>query len=248
MFGDPHLVTLDGHKYTFNGHGEFTLIQSLDKSLTIQVRMTEPLTNNASNQTLVGSGTVISAIVAKHIDSDTVQFGLTDDRLVAIVNGDEVDFSEISQLQFTNLTVTDKGNRTLSAVLAAGATITVQENNNFLSDLAVTLSDNYYRSTHGLLGNYNGKKEDDLQPSNVSASLPLNATLEEIHYRFGLTCKNILFYNIFDTFTGIIDDPNLSLFTYDEKGSWGTFYKPEYKPRFKAEFSDTELEEKAIEV
>ena len=49
-------------------------------------------------------------------------------------------------------------------------------------------------------------------------------------------------------FTGIIDDPNLSLFTYDDKGSWETFYKPEYKPRFKTEFSDTELEEKAIEV
>ena len=193
MFGDPHLVTLDGHKYTFNGHGEFTLIQSLDKSLTIQVRMTEPPTYNTSNQTLAGSGTVISAIVAKHIDSDTVQFELIDDKLVAIVNGDEVDFSEVSQLQFTNLTVTDKGNRTLSAILAAGVTITVQEDNNIFSDLAVTLSDNYYRSTHGLLGNYNGEKEDDLQPSNISASLPLNSTLEEVHYQFGLTCKDIPF-------------------------------------------------------
>ena len=48
--------------------------------------------------------------------------------------------------------------------------------------------------------------------------------------------------------TGIIDDPSLSLFTYDQKGSWGTFYKPEYKPLFKAEFSDPELEEKAHEV
>ena len=193
IFGDPHLVTLDGYKFTFNGFGEFILIKSFDESLTIQVRMTEPSTNNASNQTLAGSGTVISAIVAKHIDSDTVQFELIDKRLVAIVNGDEVDFSEISELKFTNLTVTDKGNRTLSAVLAAGVTITVRENNNILSDLALTISDNYYRNTHGLLGNYNGDKEDDLRPSNGSTSLPLNATLEEIHYQFGLTCKDIHF-------------------------------------------------------
>ena len=155
--------------------------------------MTEPTTNNASNQTLAGSGTVISAIVAKHINSDSVQFELIDDRLVAIVNGDKVDFSEIPQLQFSNLTVTDKGNRTLSAVLAAGVTITIRENNNILSDLAVTISDNYYHSIYGLLGNYNGDKEDDLQPSNGNASLPLNATLEEIHYQFGLTCKDIPF-------------------------------------------------------
>ena len=145
MFGDPHLVTLDQHKYTFNGHGEFTLIQSLDKSLTIQVRMTEPPTNNASNQTLAGSGTVISAIVAKHIDSDTVQFELIDNRLVAIVNTNEVDFSEISELQFENLTVTSKGNKTLSAILAAGVTNTVQEKNN-LSNLLFTMSDDYYQN------------------------------------------------------------------------------------------------------
>ena len=107
MFGDPHLVTLDGHNYTFNGHGEFTLIQSLDKSHTIQVQMTELHTNNASTQTLAGSGTVISAI------------------------------------------------------LAARVTITVQEKNSILSDLAVTLSDDYYQNILGLLGNYNGDKKDD---------------------------------------------------------------------------------------
>ena len=30
--GDPHLTTLDGLSYTFNGHGEFTLIRSTDGS------------------------------------------------------------------------------------------------------------------------------------------------------------------------------------------------------------------------
>ena len=193
IFGDPHLVSLDGHRFTFNGFGEFILVESLDESLTIQVRMIEPTINNASNQTLAGSGTVITAIVAKHINSDTVQFELVDKRLVAIVNGDEVDFSEISELKFTNLTVIDKGNRTLSAVLATGVTITVRESNNILSDVAVTLSDDYFRNTRGLLGYYNGDTEDDLQPKNSSASLPLNSTLEEIHYQFGLTCKNIPF-------------------------------------------------------
>jgi deleted-in-malignant-brain-tumors protein 1 len=66
-----HLVSLDGHPYTFNGHGEFTLLQSIDGSVNVQVRMVEP---EGTNVTLAGVGTVITAIVAKHDDSDTVLF------------------------------------------------------------------------------------------------------------------------------------------------------------------------------
>ena len=126
-FGDPHLVSLDGTEYTFNGHGEFILAQSLDDSLIIQVRLTEALRSNDSDQTLSGSG--------------TVQFEMFDDEQVALVNGDRIDFTELSEQQFRNLTVSKKGNQTYSATIASGATITVTENNNMLSDVSVTLSD-----------------------------------------------------------------------------------------------------------
>ena len=56
--------------------------------------------------------------------------------------------------------VTNKGNRTLLAVLTAGATITVRESNNMISDITVTLSDNYCNNIHGLLGHYNEDKND----------------------------------------------------------------------------------------
>lgn len=36
MFGDPHMVTLDGLKYTFNGKGEFTLIETTNNSFSLQ--------------------------------------------------------------------------------------------------------------------------------------------------------------------------------------------------------------------
>ena len=188
-FGDPHLVSLDGTQYTFNGHGEFILVQSIDGSLMIQARMTEPLSISDSNETLIGSGTVITAIVAKHNESDTVQFEVANGQLIALVNGDEIDFSELAEQQFKNLTVLDKGNNTLSATLANGVTVTVTENINILSDVSVTLSDDYYGSTVGLLGQYNGKPEDDLLSRNGNTTLPSNASTEEIHYEFGLTCK-----------------------------------------------------------
>ena len=192
-FGDPHLVSLDGYKYTFNGHGEFILVQSLDKYLNIQVRMTEAAINNDdSNQTLAGTGTVVSAVVAKHNESDTVQFELVDDELVALVNGDIVDFTELSEQQFKNLTVSYIGNGTMTATLSTGVTVTVRESSDILSSLAVTLSDDYFQNTQGLLGQYNGDDEDDLLPRDAyynGTTISINSTLEEIHYQFGLTCK-----------------------------------------------------------
>ena len=164
------------------------MAQSLDDSLMIQVRLTEPSRSNDSNQTLSGSGTVITAIVAKHNDSDTVQFEMFNDELVALVNGDRIYFTELSEQQFRNLTVSKKGNQTYSATIASGATITVTENNNMLSDVSVTLSDYYLNNTIGLLGQYNGKPKDDLLSRNETITFS-NATIKEIHYQFGLTCK-----------------------------------------------------------
>ena len=188
-FGDPHLVSLDGTQYTFNGHGEFILVQSIDGSLMIQARMTEPSSSSDSNETLASTGTVITAIVAKHDESDTVQFEVVNNQLIALVNGEEIDFTELTEQHFKNLTILDKGNRTLLATIASGTTITVTERINMLADVSVTLSDEYYGRTIGLLGQYNGKSEDDLLSRNSNTTTLTNATTEEIHYQFGLTCK-----------------------------------------------------------
>lgn len=42
VFGDPHFITFDGVSYSFNGKGEYTLIKSEEKQLTVQGR-TEPV-------------------------------------------------------------------------------------------------------------------------------------------------------------------------------------------------------------
>ncbi|MBN3283381.1 SUSD2 protein, partial [Polyodon spathula] len=42
VFGDPHFITLDGSTYTFNGKGEYYLLNTTYKALTVQVR-TEPV-------------------------------------------------------------------------------------------------------------------------------------------------------------------------------------------------------------
>lgn len=44
--GDPHLVTLDGKGYSFNGVGDFILVQDLNSSVIIQVRAEQATDKN----------------------------------------------------------------------------------------------------------------------------------------------------------------------------------------------------------
>ena len=38
MFGDPHFVTFDGFNYTFNGMGEFTMVEESRSGFELQGR------------------------------------------------------------------------------------------------------------------------------------------------------------------------------------------------------------------
>ena len=51
-------------------------------------------------------------------------------------------------------------------------------------------------------------------------------------------------------FTGIIDNPEDSLFLYNELigESWELFYDPDYNPAFSPTFDDPDLEQLAVEI
>ena len=68
-FGDPHMVTLDGVEYTFNGYGEFTVLKVNNTNFILQGRM-EPLTDGDSG---VSRATVYTAFVSKEDGSYVVQ-------------------------------------------------------------------------------------------------------------------------------------------------------------------------------
>ena len=113
VYGDPHIVTLDGLKYTFNGKGEFILIETNDNSYTLQGRMVDSLMDASGDPVLA---TVFSAIVGKQNDSDTVQFQLSRRGIDALVNGERVDLTELPQQEFNGVTIAKIGNSTFSAL------------------------------------------------------------------------------------------------------------------------------------
>lgn len=178
-------MTLDGYKYTFNGRGEFTLIETSNNSFTLQGRMVDI----ASQDDGAARATVFSAVVAREGDSDIVQFEVLASGIVAFVNGQKIDFTIVEQ-EFTNVTVADLGNQILSATFSSGAYLEVQQENGILSSVVVSLPESYKDlKTQGLMGTYNGNTSDDLQPRSGIQPLPSTATLQDIHTQFGLTCE-----------------------------------------------------------
>ena len=71
LWGDPHIVTLDSKNYTFNGLGEYTMLDIKEGMFQLQSR-----TKLAKGG---GSATVFVAAVAKEVNTSTVQVNLQDE-------------------------------------------------------------------------------------------------------------------------------------------------------------------------
>ncbi len=190
-------MTLDGFKYTFNGAGEYVLIATPGDQFTLQGRMEVPAELITSQQPI--RATVFTAIAAKEVWSDTVQIQLTNgtQSLEMLVNGELVDFSELTEQELNNVTVADRGNDTLSAQFSSGVYLEVREQNGIISTVLVSLSQGYRGQTTGLMGNFNGDTADDLAPRPpmggvAPPTLPLTSSLENIHNLFGVTCEHVI--------------------------------------------------------
>ena len=183
-------MTLDGLQYTFNGLGEFVLIEAGDgvRGFSLQGRMVQAVdTNGAAVQ-----ATAFSAIVARQSDSDTIQFQLLESEIIideidGLVNGEVIDFEGVSIQEFNDVTLT-KTDNAISAVFSSGIMIAASVQNGIISLLSVTLPLSYMSQTSGLMGNYNGDPSDDLLPRGASTPISSESSLEEIHTH-GITCK-----------------------------------------------------------
>lgn len=135
--------------------------------------------------------TVFTAIVAEEAWSDTVQIQLTSagDSLELLMNGDIVDFSDLQEQEFVNVTAADLGNGALAAIFSSGVYVEVREENGIISTLLVSVQTDYRGETSGLMGNFDGEQEDDLIARGELEGIPLTSSLEEIHNLFGVTCE-----------------------------------------------------------
>ena len=179
-------MTLDGKGYTFNGAGEYVILDALNKTFLVQAR-TEPA-ERADGGTPVGS--VFTAIAAKTRNSDAVEIQRSFLRGINIlVDGERLSLTDDPiEMQFVGVGVSYEGNSSVSVHFDSGESLHVCVRSDIMMIELGAFPEEFRNQTQGLLGNWNGDPDDDfLRPD--GSVLHTNASMEDIHYMFGEQCE-----------------------------------------------------------
>ncbi|XP_071804821.1 sushi domain-containing protein 2-like [Asterias amurensis] len=205
--GDPHITSLDGKRFTFNGAGEFLMASSILHNLTFQARMEIYRDTKAS---------VYTAVVIQTNDSAKVQVQRSNmNQTMILVDGETIlqESSPIPVQYHKGLRISF--NRDFSEIkiaLKSGVALIVYVKPEVMSFIA-QLDTKFKSQVNGLLGNMNEDPDDDLQYLNGS-SLNTNASLYEIH-ELGLEW--------------LVAEED-SIFTYISPYDYTTYLFPEFSP------------------
>lgn len=160
VFGDPHFITFDGVSYSFNGFGEYTLVSSVKKQLTIQGR-TEPV-----NATTI-KATKLTAVAMEEKTSDVIEVRLASghNSLEVLQNQKTLSFSEQSWMDLHGVFVFSPSSTNVTVMFPSGAGVEVRLRGGTMTT-TVLLPEGFKNSTLGLLGKMNGDARDDLTLTN----------------------------------------------------------------------------------
>uniref|UniRef100_A0A8C9PA09 Mucin-4 n=1 Tax=Spermophilus dauricus TaxID=99837 RepID=A0A8C9PA09_SPEDA len=190
MFGDPHITTLDGANYTFNGLGDFLLVRAGDgnSSFLLQGRTAQTGSARATN---------FIAFAAQYNSSGlgpiTVQWLLEQEDTIHVLHNNqnvtfETNHEDPEGLEIFNTTgvlLTRNGSQ-VSASFDGTVAISVIALSNILH-ASSSLPEEYRNHTVGLLGVWNDNPEDDFMMPNGS-TVPRNSS-EETLFHYGMTWK-----------------------------------------------------------
>jgi len=230
-YGDPHFLTFDEQVWRFNGKGEFILLElnNIDQNivepngLTIQGRFSQLSTK------LV---TILSAISIKDGNSKISiylnQFGnmnifLRDSQTPQMIS---IGNSFISQ---DGILISRIEDSKYQIVLPSSGVSLIIISKFSMLNLIVILPNSLKSKTRGLLGNWNGNKNDDFTLRNGNI-ISTTSNFETLHSDFGLK------YMI---------NENESLFIYSNGTNFDSFNDNSFIPKFEIEFGSIEFENQA---
>lgn len=236
VFGDPHIITFDNLEYTFNGKGEFVLVQANEGKarLNIHARF-EQVSDNIYGEV---RATQLTAIAAQDNSSTVIEVRLRPKaaqwryRLDVLADGRKVYFDRpsLKVQHFPGVTVYTPtyilNQSEVIIMFPSGAGVEVIENKGFMAT-RVYLPWNFVNKTRGLFGNWSFDVTDDFTlPDGTLAGVSTNMnSFESVH-------KNFALYWMLDTGESTAEK-EASLFTR-EHGRLGSFYMnrtfvPEYR-------------------
>ncbi|KFZ63803.1 Mucin-4, partial [Podiceps cristatus] len=183
-FGDPHITTLDGLTYTFNGLGDFVLLLASDArtSFVLQGRTSQTGTAQATN---------FMAFAAQYISTTTttaVEWTLGSHGDIQVrLNDETVKFSysqDMGAEVYYSPGVLLVNGSSVMAIFDGAIAVSISATSRILS-VVCSLPDRYCNGTKGLLGVWDYDPADDFQMPNGTI-IPVNSSEEEI-YSYGMT-------------------------------------------------------------
>ena len=163
LFGDPHFRTFDGLPYTFNGLGEYILVDANYSQIVLQVRTADAslASPESVEEESAFKATVISAIAAQQRGQDRLQVEFNERFGVDVyVNCDRISFLEDSLQEFDGFTVSHSLAKTANITFSSGVILSVTGENEILN-VRLTMPASFKNLTKGLLGTWNDNTEDD---------------------------------------------------------------------------------------
>ncbi|XP_019630400.1 PREDICTED: mucin-like protein [Branchiostoma belcheri] len=194
-YGEPHIRTLDGRTYTFNGHGEYVMLRSTadaPHAFMMQGRTDRPVMGGVRIRATVFTAIAVQQPTNKvqvYLDSNGTSVEVTIDNenipLAAIANGSRTKFNDglIS-------VVYDNSRTSICGVLISypsGISVSIKAMAGLLT-FVLGLGTDMRSNLQGLLGNLNGDPNDDFilpNGSYVQSAKPGNPTEKELYYNFG---------------------------------------------------------------
>ncbi|XP_078593732.1 uncharacterized protein LOC144871758 isoform X2 [Branchiostoma floridae x Branchiostoma japonicum] len=229
---DPHIQTLDGKNYTFNGLGEYVLLDLDDGEYQVQAR-----TSQAEGSS---HATVFAAIVAYQMGHSPIQVSLVGtDGLQLYVNHTTVDMTLFEDLQHEEevediASVSALSNSSLLIFFYNELSVKVTAQKAMLH-LEYAVPDKYQKKTKGLLGYWDGDSGNDFVASDGNV-LPSDASEEDIFNQFGET------WQVTEE-----DGPKRTRFFYEPGMAISSYKDSSYVPHYTDQviFSSAVLEQQA---
>ncbi|XP_048366366.1 sushi domain-containing protein 2 isoform X1 [Sphaerodactylus townsendi] len=219
-FGDPHFITFDGAIFTFNGLGEYTVLESDLTSLRVQGR-----TRQASLNGIQFKVTGFSAVAVQENNSDVVEMRIPDhsSQLEVLLNHKALNFSEQTWMDPKGLFLYAVPGMSATVMFSSGVGVEVKGSGQLLS-MTLLLPERFLNHTQGLFGVMNDNPQDDFTLRNGTV-LPSSSPPEQL-LAFGAD------WAVSNT---------TSLFTYDTPYLLHNFfYGPKHNASFVPVFSPPE--------
>ncbi|XP_010874344.2 sushi domain-containing protein 2 [Esox lucius] len=222
VLGDPHFVTFDGLSYTFNGKGEYYLVQSPERGLIVQGRTEQVMLENGT----LAKATRLSAVAMRENTSDVIEVRQVQQQghLEVLRNQQVLSFTEQTWMDLHGVFLYSPTTQNVTVMFSSGVGVEVRGREGGAIALTVLLPSDYANLTQGLLGQMNSDPSDDLLTSMDEVVSPDKASPEDI-FNFGAGWKT---------------SNETSLFTYDSKHLLDTYYYVKHDPGFVPAFSVVE--------